>query len=346
MRTTINDIASRAGVSKTTVSFAFNNPAKISKETCARIMSIAAELGYVPDPVARTLAMKQTKSIGLLLPQSIQEVFLNPYIPEIMRGIGFVCDREGLSLSVLSPLKGVLTQTIRNAAVDGIITVGIGPGMSVLELFRQRGLPFVTIDGGTGDALVNVGIDDEKAGDALMEAVLSRGHREIAVFMLKNVMLSDNGDHFSLTNDARLSGFNKALHRYGLSFGGYTGIRVCHTEATMESGRQAARELFAGKKRPTAIICLADVQALGVYEECRREGLSVPGDVSVVGFDDIPFSAFMHPPLTTLRQPGFMKGETAAKTLVEMIGDRPVSSVLMETEMEIRGSLRDLGAKA
>lgn len=342
MRTTINDIARKAGVSKTTVSFAFNNPSKISAETLLRIMNIASELGYFPDPVARTLAMKQTKSIGLLLPQSIQEVFLNPYIAEIMRGIGFVCDREGLTLGILSPLKGVLANTIRNAAVDGIITLGIGPGMSVLELFHQRGLPFVTIDGASGEGLVNVGIDDEKASENLMETVLSKGHREIAVFTLKNVVLSDSGGHFSLTNDVRLNGFNIALRRYGLSSGSNSGVRVYSTEVSVESGKIAAREVLAGKRKPTVIICLADIQAIGVYEECRAEGISIPEDISVVGFDDIPFSQFMNPPLTTLRQPGFMKGETAAQILVEMIGKLGVSSVLLQTEMMVRHSLKTL----
>ncbi len=342
MRTTINDIARMAGVSKTTVSFAFNNPSKISKETYVRIMDIARELGYVPDPVARTLAMKQTKSIGLLLPQSIQEVFLNPYIAEIMRGVGYVCDREGLSLGVLSPLKGVLAQTVRNAAVDGIITLGIAPGMSVLELFNQRGLPFVTIDGASADGIINVGINDEKAAEELMDAVLVAGHREIAIFTLRNVTLWDNGDHFSLTNDTRLTGFNRALQKHGLSFGGHTGIRIYSTEVSIESGRLAAREVLGEKRKPTVIICLADVQAFGVYEECRIEGLSIPGDISVVGFDDIPFSVFMTPPLTTLHQPGFVKGETAAQALVAMIAKQQVSSVQLDSQLLVRGSLRDI----
>jgi DNA-binding LacI/PurR family transcriptional regulator len=339
MRATINDIARRAGVSKTTVSFAFNNPEKISKATFTRIMDIANELGYVPDPVARTLAMRATGSIGLLLPQSIQEVFLNPYISEILRGVGYVCDQEGLSLGVLSPLKGVLGNTIRNAAVDGIITLGIGPGMSVLELFRQRGLPFVTIDGGNGTDLVNVGIDDDLASERLMDEVLARGHRRIAVLMLKNVILAESGEHYSLTNDHRLNGFNRALTKYGLSFGAHTGIRVYHTEATPESGRAAAQDILAEKERPTVILCLADVQAIGIYEECKAKGLSIPGDVSVVGFDDSPFSAFMNPPLTTVRQPGYLKGEIAARTLTKMIAKQAVASTVMETEMVMRESL-------
>ncbi len=328
-----------AGVSKTTVSFAFNNPSKISQETFARIMDIAQELGYVPDPVARTLAMKQTGCIGLLLPQAIQEVFLNPYIAEVLRGIGYVCDHEGLSLSVLSPLKGVLTQTIRNAAVDGIITLGIGPGMSVLELFHQRGLPFVTIDGGVADGLVNVGIDEQACSESLMEALVSHGHRDIAIFMLKNVTLSENGDHFSLTNDNRLTGFNKVLQRHGLSIGSHTGIQVYHTEATLRSGRETAREVLSLKRRPTAIVCLADIQAVGVYEECRIQGLSIPGDVSVVGFDDIPLAPFLNPPLATVHQPGFRKGEAATRLLVDMINKKTPGSVTLDTELVIRESL-------
>ncbi len=339
MRATINDIARQAGVSKTTVSFAFNNPSKISQETYARIMSIAQELGYVPDPVARTLAMKQTGSIGLLLPQAIQEVFLNPYIGEILRGIGFVCDHEGLSLSVLSPLKGVLTQTIRNAAVDGIMTLGIGPGMSVLELFHQRGLPFVTIDGGNAEGIVNVGIDEQASSERLMNAILSQGHRDIAIFMLKNVTLSENGDHFSLTNDNRLSGFNAALQRHGLSMGAHTGIQVYHTEVSMRSGRETAREVLARPRRPTAIICLADIQAVGVYEECKVLGLSIPGDISVFGFDDIPLSPFLSPPLATVHQPGFRKGETATRLLVDLINKKTPTSVTLETELILRESL-------
>jgi len=330
MRATINDIAHRAGVSKTTVSFAFNSPSKISKETCLRVLDIARDLGYVPDPVARTLAMRSTLSLGLFLPQSIQEVFRNPYIGEIMRGIGVVCDREGLSL--------MLIRNVKNAAVDGIITLGIGPDMSVLEVFRQRGLAFVAIDGGAGDDFVNVGIDDETASEKLMDMVLSSGHREIAAFALKNVALAEGGDHFSLINDRRLKGFNRSLAKYGLSFIGSGGIRVCNTDASAESGALATRALLAEKNRPTAIICLADVQALGVYDECRAAGLSIPGDISVIGFDDSPFSAFMSPPLTTLRQSGYAKGEKAAQTLVDMIAKKTVASTVLETGIIMRGS--------
>jgi len=339
VRATINDIARKAGVSKTTVSFAFNNPAKISKDTHARIMEIASELGYVPDPVARTLARKQTGSIGLLLPQSIQEVFQNPHIPEIMRGIGLVCDREGLSLGVLSPLKGVLAQTVRNAAVDGIITLGIGSGMSVLDLFHQRGLPFVTIDGGADGNLVNVGIDDGMAAERLMDAVLAQGHRRIAIFTLKEADFPDTGDHFSATNDSRLAGFARSLARYGLSMGDSGPVRSLHTGVSPASGRDAARQILSGPNRPTAIVCLSDAQALGVYEACKGEGCSIPGDVSVVGFDGIPFSAFMDPPLATLSQPGFEKGEAAANLLVDMIRKKPAASICLETEVKLRQSL-------
>ena len=157
--------------------------------------------------------------------------------------------------------------------------------------------------------------------------------------MIKNVTLSENGDPFSQPNDLRLNGFNRSLARHGLSFGQHSSVQVYHTEATMESGLTTARELIASPKRPTAIICLADVQAMGVYEACAAAGLSIPGDVSVVGFDDIPLAPFMNPPLTTLRQPGFMKGESAAHLLMEMIAKRPAESMCMDSELILRDSL-------
>ena len=149
----------------------------------------------------------------------------------------------------------------------------------------------------------------------------------------------ENGDHFSLTNDNRLSGFNAALQRHGLSMGAHTGIQVYHTEVSMRSGRETAREVLARPRRPTAIICLADIQAVGVYEECKVLGLSIPGDISVFGFDDIPLSPFLSPPLATVHQPGFRKGETATRLLVDLINKKTPTSVTLETELILRESL-------
>ena len=131
MKVTIKELAEKAGVSKTAVSFAFNNPKRISSETYERIMKIAKEIGYSPDPVARILATHQTQTIGLLFPQSITEVLQNPYIAELARGVGSVCDKEGLALTLLSPLKGIVNNTIQNAAVDGMIILGVDKNSTV-----------------------------------------------------------------------------------------------------------------------------------------------------------------------------------------------------------------------
>ena len=122
-RVTIRDIAERAGVSKATVSFAFNSPWKISADTRDRVLKTAEELDYIPDPVARTLTTKRTGTLGLLLPQPIQDAFKNPHIFEVVQGIGSVCHAEELSLTILPPVKGLLSQTVRTAAVDVIITI-------------------------------------------------------------------------------------------------------------------------------------------------------------------------------------------------------------------------------
>ena len=141
MKVTIKDLAEKAGVSKTTVSFAFNNPSRISKETCEKIMTIAKEIGYSPDPVARYLATKQTGTIGILFPQAVAEVLENPYCADLVRGIGAVCDQHDLSIILLSPLKGVLNNTIKNAAVDGMIIFGIDNDSSIHTSFTMRNMP-------------------------------------------------------------------------------------------------------------------------------------------------------------------------------------------------------------
>jgi hypothetical protein len=140
-RVKIKDIAEKAGVSKTAVSFAFNNPEHLSEGTVKHILSIAEEMGYTPDPVARNLITGKTGTIGLLVPQPIPEIIRNPFTPEFIEGIGEVCTLEGLSLLLVPPLKGSMQRAIGNAAVDGFLTLGLEESKSTMVVLRQRGVP-------------------------------------------------------------------------------------------------------------------------------------------------------------------------------------------------------------
>lgn len=336
MRPTIKHIAELAGVSKTTVSFAFNDPSKISRETYERIMEIADREGYVPDPVARTMTTKRVGSIGVLLPQAIQETFRNPYVAEVLRGVGTVCHQEDLFLTILPPVKGFLSQAVRTAAVDGFIALGVETAPEIADLIRQRHVPFVTIDGDADLGIVNVGIDDTAAGEAVMEHVLSLGHRDIMVMSLKSDGPGVAEEHSSRTAARRLAGFDHALKRRGLSLRDPR-IRVVPTEMTLEAAAENLLPLLS-KDAPTAVVCMGDSAAFGCYQACKALSISIPRDLTVTGMDDVPFAAILDPPLTTVRQPGMRKGSYAARAIIDLIQGRAPASTVLPAELVVRAS--------
>ncbi|MCX7023991.1 MAG: LacI family DNA-binding transcriptional regulator [Spirochaetes bacterium] len=338
MRVTITDIAQRAGVSKTTVSFAFNDPSKISKATHDRIMKIAAEYGYIPDPVARTLTKKRIGALGILLPQSITESFKNPYLIEMIRGMGDACEEGDFFLTVLPPVKGRIVDAARKAAVDGLLTIGVGPDTQIVELVRNRHIPFVTIDGSASTGIVNVGIDDEKAAYDLMRHVISLGHRSITVVELKSATFNLPEERFSYVRDRRMAGFDRAFREVGLSFADPR-ITVCATECTIEGGELAAEALMASRPgSPTAVVAMSDIVAIGICVAFRQHGMRVPEEVSVVGFDDIPFARFNIPPLTTIRQPGYEKGYESARLVRSVLEGGTATDLAFEATLVIRES--------
>lgn len=337
MRSTIAEVARLAGVSKTTVSFAFNAPARISPATRAKIMRIAEEIGYVADPVARTLARRRIGSLGLLLPQSVAEVFKNPYLGELLQGIGEVCQRKDLAVSLLPPVAGTVSQAIRAAMVDALVLLGIGLERGIGRLLGHRRMPFVTIDGEPVAGVPNVGIDDEGAAFALMEHVLGLGHRRVEIFGLHSVphTLSDAGG--SRTGERRLMGFRRALSAHGLR-PGRNGVRAHTVEGSIRASSGLARRILDVERPPTAIVCMSDVAALGVYDACRHLGLAIPGDLSVAGFDDLPLASLLTPALTTMRQPGIEKGRRAAELAVMLLGGSRTASVTLGATLVVRSS--------
>jgi DNA-binding LacI/PurR family transcriptional regulator len=340
-RITIKDIAEKAQVSKATVSFAFNAPWKISEETRDRVLRVAEELDYIPDPLARTLATKRVGAIGLLLPDPIQEAFKNPYMFEVLQGIGTVCHGEDLSLTILPPVKGLLSHTVRTALVDGIITIGIEPDDEILSLIRKRQIPFVTVDGAGLVGSVNVGIDDEEAAYQLMSYVLDMGHRNIAIVSLKNLhqVLVDSPDGMrSRIIELRLQGVYRALEERNIPRASEA-VQVYPVDASIESTVSVMGPLLSQPRRPSAVLCLSDVAALGVYQVCQDQHIGIPQELSVAGFDGIFFGKLLKPPLTTLSQPGYEKGQAAAALVVNLMRGLPCSDIMLPVELQIGSSV-------
>ena len=187
-RITIADIARESGYSKTAVSFAFNAPERISTNAREKILRTAGKLRYIPDPTARNFSLGRHSSIGFLLPQSIDTCLLNPYIIDVMGGLGTVCQENGYMLTIIPPLNDSLYEAVKNATVDGLITMGYLISDGVGSLVDVRAMPLVMIDGGDSDRFLSVNIDDEAAAYIQLSAALKAGHRRISIPLRRTSM--------------------------------------------------------------------------------------------------------------------------------------------------------------
>lgn len=336
-RITYQDIADRVGVSKSTVSLAFCDSKKLSDQTVAKVMAAAQELGYSQDPAARMLRTRRTNSIGILLPQQLDRVLENPYYSLFLQGVGSVCQREGLTLLLVPPLKGSMLKAIPYAAVDGFIVCGLEEDRGEVLALRQRGVPTVMVDGEDHDGFSSIGVRESDGTSQLMRYLLRLGHRRFAFVAIQ----TDKGDDVSTWRGSvrkRIDAIAAVLSEEGLALDS-PGISVLQVPCTREGGASAFDRVWAADK-PTAIVAFSDIIALGVLDAAHRSGVSVPGHVSVSGFDDIGDAASARPSLTTVHQPIASKGRLAAEFLVDEMArtEREVRRESLEASLLVRES--------
>ncbi|GAA3943995.1 alanine racemase [Amorphoplanes auranticolor] len=308
-------MAAAAGVSRSAVSFAFNNPQRISTATRERILAAAQELGYAPSTLARMLQSGATQSLGVLLPQRLARILENPYYARFLMGVGQVCDQEGYTLLLTPPLQDSVLKAIPYAAVDGFIVCGLETDRGEVAELVRRDIPFVLIDSDRYENAPSVDVDDHGGAREVTRYLLELGHRRLAVVSM------DPGPDRALRGyrgplARRMAGITEALAEAGL---GLDDIRLAEVPVTRTDGYRATRALMAGPQPPTAILALSDVLAYGAVDALRELGVDVPGEVSVTGFDDLAESAWFRPRLTTVRQPIVTKGRTAADFLISAI---------------------------
>ncbi len=342
-RVTISDIARQAGVSKTAVSFAFNTPGRLSAETTERILGVARQLGYAPNPIARSLNTRRTNAIGVVVPQDIPVAFSNPFFGQLVRGIGQVCNDEGMSLMLIPPMRGSLLEATYAALIDGCIVTGLEPEDEVVRALRQRGLPFVMVDADAPEHVACVRIDDFEGARLAMQHVLRLGHREIALVSFESP--SGNVEQYTGTLRHRYDGFRAALKEAGLGLHS-RGIHTLETKCSQAGGVEVFNRLMQLVPRPTAVLALSDTIAFGIVDAAQQHGLNVPGQLSVVGFDDLETSRLLKPPLTTVRQPIREKGQRAAEMLMDGVRMRYVlpRHVVLPVELVVRKSTLRLTA--
>ncbi len=335
-RVTISDVARAAGVSRTAVSFAFNNPTQVSTDTAERILTAARDLGYSPNPIARALNSQRTGVIGILVPGTIAVSFANPFIAAFMQGVGSVCGAHGLSALIVSPLEGSLEEATRRAPVDGYIILGLNQNHHEIEPLRRRRVPLVVVDAEADSAAV-VNSDDEAGARAAALHFLTRGHRDILVITFFPPE-SQPDTMFHSVGRRRLAAAAEAFAAVGQHLAPEW---IVEAPATIEGGAAAFGQAWAAGRRPTAVLAHSDVMALGAIREAARLGLRVPDDLEVIGFDDVPLAALTHPALSTVRQPILEKGQIAAELLVAALDNRPSDArICLPTELVLRGSTR------
>ena len=330
-RVTIADVATAAGVSKTAVSFAFNNPEKLGQGTLERVLGVAHDLGYTPHPAARALSMRRSGTIGVLIPQRLSTVFANPFVSELIQGLGELCEEHDLTMLLVPPLDGSLEGAIRQASVDGFISLGLSPDDPALEMLARMGIATVLVDSEASSTHPAVNVDDEGGAEAAAQHLLDLGHRELAI-----IVLPPTRAHVGPTPAAsrRLAGYRTALDRARA-----TEPYLVTAGATLAAGARAFEALPKGKRRPTGVLAMSDMAAIGLMAAAQAAGLKVPGDMSVVGYDDLPMAAWTNPALTTVRQPIVEKGRLAARLLIQMMKGKAVSSPApLSTSLVVRGS--------
>lgn len=309
MAITIKDIAKRAGVSHSTVSRALRVNHLVSSETAKRIHDIAQEMGYRPSAVARSLKTKRTQVLGVIV-SSISD----PFFGEILNGIEVSAQAGGYSLFIAAsqhdPIKErQIVQTMMEQRTDGVIICSSSFSPEHGRQFLSYGFPVVVVNH-QGSESFNYSIyhDDVDGSSQVTRHLIAFGHKKIAYL--------GNSQSGRTTQD-RLCGFQNAMANANLDV---PKAYIHHVEGGEPILGQESVEYFTRlTPRPTAIVCFNDMLAIGVLKGCELAGLRVPEDLSVTGFDNITYSAFTTPSLTTFDQPKFSIGHEAAQLLLDLL---------------------------
>jgi DNA-binding LacI/PurR family transcriptional regulator len=348
---TLAHVAARLGVSRTTVSNAYNRPDQLSPALRERVLAAARELGYAgPDPVARSLRNRRSGSLGFVFDDNLRYVFSDPAAVLFLSGVATGCEEAGTGLALIPRLPEGAAEVVRSALVDGYLMFCTPEDDERMDAVIARGLPYVLVDFSANVAGPHVNVDDRGGARKVAQHLVDLGHRRFGVVLPYSDQpygdrAAANAAHAEELSDPslrspqvrwrclirheRLRGWREALETVGVD---WSSVPVASSpNSDEEAGYHAAAGLLDRADRPTAILCLSDVLAFGVLRAARERGIRVPQDLSVVGFDDIPDAATAG--LTTVFQDHAAKGEAAVRLLTSGGDD-----VVLPTELVVRAS--------
>lgn len=326
MTVSIYDIAKRANLAPSTISRALQDHPRLRAETKARVRALAKEMGYVPSTVAKSLSTNHTWTIGMVV-ATISDPFMGRVVEgveEIAVGVGF---NVFLSTSQNKRRREIaVIDVLQQRRVDGIIVVASHLFDHYRRYFDHIEVPVVMIDEQEpGGIIHSVAVDDFRGARLAVEYLLGLGHRRIGYVGVTNRPKS---------NQYRLKGYENALKSAGIILDPTLIFISNDLEDHARNGEASLEPLWAAGA--TAIFCYNDMTAIGVLSACYKRGLSVPDNLSVIGFDDIDMAAYTIPPLTTIHQPRLELGRRAMQMILNLLAGQAPENQLISAELVVR----------
>lgn len=328
MSISIKDVARLAGVSHSTVSRALRHSPLIPAATTERIQRIAKEAGYTASAIGRSLVTRKTHTVGVVV-----TTIADPFNGDVVAGIEELANQHRYSV-MLANSQGnadreiAVVRTFEEQRVDGVLVASSRLGALYASRLSQLQIPIVLINNHHPSEFAHsVSIDNLDGAYRAVEHLIKLGHRSIAYIGNSSGLGSDTDRH---------TGYRKALREARIAQQSRFSIQA---DGKPDGGMGAARQLLSQAHPPTAIFCYNDMTALGVLREAAAKGLDVPGDLSLVGFDDLFFAPLLNPPLTTVQQPRKEIGRTAMELLLALLEGKPAEKTLrIKGKLVVRGS--------
>lgn len=325
---TLEKIAELAGVSRSTVSRVVNNHPNVRDDVRSRVQRIIQETGYMPNIAARALRSKQSNIIGLVIPESAHTLFTDPYFPHLTQGVAQACNKHDktLALFIEADTKILYPKIANTGRLDGVLLQAGKINNPLIEMLCEAKMPFLVLGRPSISQVSYIDVDNVAGAYMAVTHLIRLGYQRIATI---------TGALDTTAGLDRVQGYKKAIQERGLAFDKDLVVEADFTET---GGYYAAQKLI--HKRPDGIFIASDIMARGAIKALNDAGLLVPGDIAVVGYDDLPPARSTSPLLTTVRQPVDAFGAKAVDILLDIIefGTNPPRQIKLDVELVIRES--------
>jgi LacI family transcriptional regulator len=333
-------VAEKVGVSRTTVSLVLNDVRgiQISPETRQKVLDTAAELKYVPNAAAQALASRRTKAIGLVLTRSQHHIATDAFLPSIISGLLTIAKKQNIRILIdwveMDHLESAYFELAHTKRIDGMILSTPRLNDTGLKALESVDIPTVLMGSITGLHLPSVDVNNTRAAEKATAYLIGLGH--------KNIACITNAQPEYASAPERLNGYKNALSKDQLPV---NDSLIRYGDFDPESGYKCMKSIMQAKNPFTAVFVASDNVAIGAKSALREANLRIPNDISIVGFDDIPWAKFSDPPLTTIQLPAESLAESACTLLLNLIEDKEQNKqqqIILDTELIVRKSCQPL----